>query len=118
VVIVVEWGWEDLDEPTARWCFKRLGQGEPSRWLRRRRDAWVASGGDWEASVREWAQAERLHPGERLLRTLDEAFDRIALARGPYFFPDLDDTSDADEQAAIDAGRIRATRIDYAGRGK
>jgi hypothetical protein len=50
--------------------------------------------------------------------TLDEAFDRIALARGLYFFPDLADTSDADEQAAIDAGRIRATRIDYAGRGK
>jgi hypothetical protein len=37
------------------------------------------------------------------------------VARGPYFFPDLAGTSDADERAAIDAGRIRATRIDYVG---
>jgi SAM-dependent methyltransferase len=115
MVIVVEWAWEDFDEPTARWCFERLGQDEASGWLRRRRDAWVASGGTWEASVCDWAQAERLHPGKRLLRTLDEAFDRHSLARGPYFFADLAGTSEADERAAIDAGRIRATRIDYAG---
>ena len=43
------------------------------------------------------------------------SFERRYLARGPYFFPDLAGTSEEDEQAAIDAGRIRATRIDYVG---
>ena len=37
------------------------------------------------------------------------------MTRGPYFFADLAGTSDADERAAVDAGRIRATRIDYVG---
>jgi len=34
---------------------------------------------------------------------------------GPYFFPDLACTTEADEQAAIDGGHIRPTRIDYVG---
>jgi hypothetical protein len=38
------------------------------------------------------------------------------VARGPYFFPDLAGTSEADERAAIDAGLIRDTRADYVGR--
>jgi hypothetical protein len=44
---------------------------------------------------------------------LDERLERRLLSYGPYFFADLADTSEADEQRAIDAGRIRATRIDY-----
>jgi hypothetical protein len=35
---------------------------------------------------------------------------------GPRFFPELAGISEEDEQAAIDAGVIRATRIDYAAR--
>jgi hypothetical protein len=62
------------------------------------------------------AQQEGLHGGEQLLRSLDRRFERLLLARGPYFFPDLTDTSEADERAAIDAGGIRATRIDYVGK--
>jgi hypothetical protein len=38
------------------------------------------------------------------------------LGYGPYFFADLAATSEADEQAAIDADLIRANRIQYAGR--
>ena len=49
------------------------------------------------------------------MRLLDERLERRHLARGPYFFPNLAGTSEADEQAAIDAGQIRAVRIDYAG---
>ena len=43
-------------------------------------------------------------------------FDCEALAYGPYFFPDLASTSEADEQTAIDAGQIQANRIQYHGR--
>jgi hypothetical protein len=45
-------------------------------------------------------------------------FDCEALAYGPYFFPDLASTSEADEQTAIDAGQIQANRIQYRGRGR
>lgn len=69
----------------------------------------------WDAFRYTWAQREGLHSGETLLRLLDERFTRYSLSSGPYFFPDLADTSEADEQDAIDAGHIRATRIDYIG---
>jgi hypothetical protein len=61
------------------------------------------------------AKGDGLHRGEKLLQLLDERFDRRLLAFAPYFFPDLADTTDADEQAAIAAGLIRATRIDWVG---
>jgi hypothetical protein len=35
-------------------------------------------------------------------------------AEGPYFFADLADTSEAEEQTAIDAGQIQAIGIRYA----
>jgi len=41
---------------------------------------------------------------------------RAQFARGPYFFPDLAETSMDDEQAAIDAGDIKATRVDCVAR--
>jgi SAM-dependent methyltransferase len=114
-VVVVEWAWEDFDEPTARWCFSRLAPDENAGWLHRRHDEWVGSGQDWDAYLRGWAEKERLHAAAPLLRLLDERFDRRHLALGPYFFPDLSGTSVEDEQAAIDAGEIQPTRVDYIG---
>jgi SAM-dependent methyltransferase len=114
VLVVVEWDWASFDEETAQWCFQRLGQDEET-WLHRRRDEWAASGQEWRVHVREWASRERLHSGTTVLRLLDERFRRRSLAHGPYFFPNLADTTAADEQAAIDAGEIQATRIDWVG---
>ena len=111
-LVVVEWAWEDFDEPTARWCFSRL---EKPGWLQRRRDEWEGSGQEWDAYLRSWAEKERLHAAAELLRLLDQRFDRRHLERGPYFFPDLSSTSMKDEQAAIDAAEIRPARIDYVG---
>jgi len=50
-----------------------------------------------------------------LLRLLDERLKRQLLTHGPYFFPDLAATTEADEQSAIDAGDIQPTRIEYVG---
>jgi len=61
------------------------------------------------------AQGEELHTGDVLLRLLDERLERQLLAHGPYFFPNLADTTDADERSAIGAGEIQPTRIDYVG---
>jgi SAM-dependent methyltransferase len=114
-VVVVEWAWEKFDEQTAEWCFERLGPDHEAGWLHRRRDEWLASGQEWSHYLRDWAEREGLHSGEVLLRLLDERLKRRLLNHGPYFFADLVDTTDADEQAAIDAGQIRATRIDWVG---
>ena len=57
---------------------------------------------------------EGLHPGGEIMRGLDARFTRRFHAEGPYFFPDLADTSEAEEQAAIDAGVIQAGGIRYA----
>jgi hypothetical protein len=114
-LVVVEWAWEEFDEQTAAWCFERLGPDEEAGWLHRRHDEWKASGQPWSLYLHDWAQKEQLHAAETLLRLLDERFDRQHLGRGAYFFPDLARTSEEDEQAAIEAGEIRATRVDYVG---
>lgn len=113
--VVVEWDWEAFDEPTAEWCFERLGVDEDGSWLHALRREWLASGQSWSACLRDWAQGH-VHPAELLLRLLDERFERTHFAEGSYFFADLAETTEADEPAAIQAGLIRATRVDYVGR--
>jgi SAM-dependent methyltransferase len=114
-LVVVEWAWEKFDETTARWCFQRLGRDDEANWLHRLRDEWTSSEQGWQAYLANWATREGLHRGEALLRLLDERFERRLLTCGPYFFSDLSDTTVADEEAAIEAEQIRATRIDWVG---
>ena len=113
VLLVVEWDWEAVDEQTARWAFQRA---EPDSWLSRRHEGWNASGQPWERYFRSWAGEHGIHSAGALLRELDERFQRVACERGPFFFADLTDTSEADESEAIRSGAIRAVRIDYLGR--
>jgi SAM-dependent methyltransferase len=136
-LVIVEWAHERFDEATARWCFARLPEpgehharrpesgedhtpmpepGEDHSWLQHRRTAWRESGQPWDDYLRSWAQAEGLHSGQDILAALDARFDSEPVTYGPYFFMDLAGTSEADEQAAIDAGLIQANRIQYAGR--
>jgi SAM-dependent methyltransferase len=116
VLVVVEWAWERLDEPTGQWCFARLGRDpdEPS-WLHTQRDQWRAAGKPWAAFQQQWAAQEHMHRSETILRRLADHFEPRLQGRGPYLFHDLDNTSEADEQAAIDRGHIQATRADFVG---
>jgi SAM-dependent methyltransferase len=116
LVIVVEWDWEGFDEATARWCFERLESSGAETWLHHRREEWAASGQTWEDYLRGWAHQHGLHSARRLLSELDQRFTRLTYERGPFFFPELCNTSETDELRAISAGRIRAARIDYVGR--
>jgi SAM-dependent methyltransferase len=116
-VVIVEWAHERFDEATARWCFARLPEPEQDHaWLHHRRAEWLESGQRWDDYQRSWAQAERLHPARDILAALEDRFDSEPVTYGPYFFADLAGTTEADEQAAIDAGLIQANRIQYAGR--
>jgi hypothetical protein len=115
-VVVVEWAWERFDEATARWCFARLapaGPGAEPGWLHKHQQRWSASGQSWDDYLRDWATEEGLHPGEDILRGLQTRFTRKHAADAPYVFADLADTSEAEEQAAIDAGQIQATGIRF-----
>jgi SAM-dependent methyltransferase len=113
-LVVVEWARERFDAATARWCFDRLPQPSGDHgWLQRRHDEWRASGLPWDGYCRAWAEEEGLHAGREIVRELDVRFDPQLVAYGPYFFPDLADVSETEEQAAIDAGAIQANRISY-----
>ena len=117
VLVVVEWAWERFDEATARWCFARLASpnpGEEPGWLHKAQERWAASGQPWDDFLRSWATEEGLHPGEDIVRGLDARFDRRRYAEGPYLFAALANTSEVEEQAAIDTGLIRAGGIRYA----
>ncbi|HET6174343.1 MAG TPA: class I SAM-dependent methyltransferase [Gaiellales bacterium] len=116
-IVVVEWAWERLDEQSARWCFERLETIPPveAGWLHRRRDGWLASGETWEAYFAGWAAKESLHRSDEVVTALDARFARRLLEYGPYLLVDLADDTEAEEQAAIDAGTIRGTGIRYAG---
>jgi SAM-dependent methyltransferase len=115
VLVVVEWARERFDEATARWCFARLPDDEPG-WLHRHRDDWHASGQPWDVYLARCAATEGMHTSKDVLRALATRFDTRLLARGPYFFADLDGVTVADEHAAIDTGHIQPTGIKYVGR--
>jgi SAM-dependent methyltransferase len=114
VLVVAEWARERFDEGTARWCFDRLADDEPG-WLHRRRDEWLDSGQSWDAYLDRHAHAEGMHTGQDVLRALGARFATRLIAECPYFFPDLEGVTAADEQAAIDAGHIQANGIRYVG---
>jgi hypothetical protein len=113
-LVVVEWAPERFDAATARWCFDRLPQpSDDPGWLQQRYDEWRAFGLPWDGYCQAWAEEEGLHAGQEILRELDARFEPLLLSYGPYFFPDLADVSENEEQAAIDAGEIQASRFAY-----
>ena len=116
-VVVVEWDWQSFDEPSARWGFARLDPAdEPKGWLTGARERWLASGLPWDDYLTEGAGAHGLHGATDLVAALDRRFDRVLCDRGAYLFSDLPGTSEAEELRAIEAGEIRALRVDYVAR--
>ncbi len=116
-VVVIEWDWESFDEASARWGFERLDlEAEPKGWLHGARERWLASGRPWDDYLRDWATGHGLHSARALVEALDERFERVSCERAGYLFPELPGITEADERQAIEAGTIRALRIDYVGR--
>jgi SAM-dependent methyltransferase len=113
--VIVEWAWEEFDTQTAEWAFARLRTSDDGGWLNRRHEEWRTSGEAWPSYLRSWAEGHGLHPAGDLVPLLDARLERRTLSRGPFLFADLADTPEADEQTAIDEGRIRPLRIDYVG---
>jgi SAM-dependent methyltransferase len=118
VLVVVEWISEDFDEATARWCFQHQlrNQDEPDAWLGGLSAEWAESGLGWDAFIRGKLAEHGLHPAAVIRRELEIRFAATHLSTGPYYFSDLLGADAAAEQAAIDAGQIRAGCLRYAGR--
>src|ERR1700724_3160721 len=118
VLVVAEWMSEDLDEATARWCFRHQlrDQAEPDAWLAGMYAGWTASGLGWDAFFRAWLDEHGLYPAAAIRRELEARFAVTHLSAAPYYFPDLVDADADAEQAAIDAGQIQAGCLRYAGR--
>jgi SAM-dependent methyltransferase len=116
VLVVVEWAWERFDEATAGWAFARLAPPAPGTepgWLHRHQERWAASGQPWDHYLRDWAGQEGVHPAEQVVAGLDARFTRRFHGEHPYLFSGLPATSEAEEQAAIDTGLIRAVGTRY-----
>jgi inosine/xanthosine triphosphate pyrophosphatase family protein len=79
------------------------------------RQAWLESGQPWAEFLAAWRAAEGLHTAGDVIGALNARLRQRSFGYGPYFFPDLDVTTEADEQAAIEAGQIQATRVRYVG---
>jgi SAM-dependent methyltransferase len=123
-LIVVETAWGRFDEATAEWAFERLcaapSSGEPS-WLQRCCREWARGRQERarapaEAHLARRASEEGLHSSRRMHNELGRRFDECLFEWVPYLYPDLDDdTSEADECAAIEAGVINVTGFLYVG---
>jgi SAM-dependent methyltransferase len=123
-LVVVEVAWDRFDEVTAEWALERLPAATPSEkpsWLQRRCWEWVRGGqGETRAPVEAhfagWAREEGLHTSRQMRGELGRRFVERLFAWVPYLYPELDDdTSEADESAAIEAGAINATGFRYVG---
>lgn len=113
-VVVYEWAHEWFDESTARWCFDRLGPSERGQgWLHRHRESWSDAGKTWDDYAKAWVrdEDENLHRGDAILGALKTRFETRTASRTPYFQPYLDKVTQAEEQIAIDSGRIRPAGI-------
>jgi SAM-dependent methyltransferase len=123
-LVVVEVAWDRFDEATAEWALERLPaatSSEKPSWLQRRCWEWARGGqggtrAPAEAYFAGWAREEGLHTSRQMRGELGRRFDECLFAWVPYLYPDLDDdTSEADESAAIEAGTINATGFRYVG---
>ena len=123
-LVVVELAWDRFDEATAEWALERLpaaSSSEKSSWLQRRCWEWARGGqggsrAPAEAHFAGWASEEGFHSSRRMRDELGRRFVERHFAWAPYLYPDLDeDTSEADEGAAIEAEAINATGFRYVG---
>jgi SAM-dependent methyltransferase len=95
-LVVREFGWDLVDEATARWDSERLGR--------------VGGLAEWRA------EHEHLHGFEAMRAALDARFRRRSFERGPYLAEfGSAERHEHEERRLIEAGEIRAVGFVYVG---
>jgi len=133
-LVVVEFAWDRMDEDTARWAARRLPETHSpghASWLEHCRHGVPHAvprgepheGGEGRraasaANVARWAREHGLHDSRTLREALGSRFVQTFFEWGPYLYADLDDTSEAEELEAIEAGEINATAFRFVGVGR
>jgi len=109
VVVVDEFGWDLVDEPTLDWLYGQrralaaAGLGEAPASLQALRDEWEG-------------EHLGLHGFEALRTAIAARFEERAFARMPFFHRQLGGVAtEVLEQALVDAGGIEALGFRYAG---
>ena len=109
VLVVDEFGWDLVDEPTLDWLYGQrralaaAGLGEAPTSLEVLRDEWEA-------------EHLGLHGFEALRTAIAARFEERAFARMPFFYRQLGGVAtEVLEQALVDAGAIEALGFRYAG---
>jgi ubiquinone/menaquinone biosynthesis C-methylase UbiE len=98
-LVIEEFGWDRLDQPTAKWYGQQ--QGEPSA----------------ESVLAEWrTEHQGLHGYAEMRRALDERFNETSFEWQPYLYRCLErDDLEPSEREAITRGEIRAVGFRYVG---
>jgi SAM-dependent methyltransferase len=102
--IVVEHGFDRLDEPTARWYLEKRRAKDPRAPSSLR--AWLA---EWEADH------AGLHGYAAMRRELDRRFTERWFAWAPTLYLELGEDLEQEERSLIEAGSIQATGFLYVG---
>ena len=95
-LVVRDFAWDHVDEPTARWDYERRGR---------------------EGGLAEWrAEHEHLHGFEAMRTALEARFRQRSFAWGPYLSEYQAAEGDlAEERRLIESGEIRAIGFVYVG---
>ena len=109
MLVVDEFGWDLVDEPTLDWLYGQRralaagGQGAAPASLEALRDEWEA-------------EHLGLHGFEALRTAVDARFEEREFARMPFFYRQLGGVAtEVLEQALVDADAIQALGFRYAG---
>ena len=104
-LIVNEHAVDRLDEPTARWYLDKRAQVRPD------------TSQSLQRCLREWSDDHAdLHGYGAMRRELDRRFTEHLFTWTPYLYGELGGVAtEAEEQALIDAGAIRAMTFRYVG---
>jgi SAM-dependent methyltransferase len=122
MLLVAEFGWERIDEPTGRWYAAHLpvpprpDEGFLAEVCRSwQADLTAGRARPFDAYCEEWAtKDEMLHDSARMLRGLRARFAERSLEWVPYLHEGLDAT-EADEAEAVADGRIQAVGLQFTG---
>jgi SAM-dependent methyltransferase len=125
VLALIEFGWDRLDDQTARWLLERMrleAEEEHPSWAVRCCREWITAKGRPEMSIKchceDWATSEGIHSADAMRTQLGRRFTQTSFAWIPFLYQDLADTTEEDERRAIADNSITPVGFRYVGKSR